>query len=98
MSNPPRKIYDVVGDDTIKFKFVSSGDTFNPITSYITNESGTVVGSAAMSDSGGGLYYHNFTMPNSPGFYVQTAQGYVNSLSYKRKVFLRVVTDKVGGY
>jgi len=86
---------EVISGDTIKFKFISSGDTFSPIFVDIRNGSETLVHSATMSSSGNGHYYHNYTVVNSNGFYSGKMIGYINSLAYARPEWFRIVPMEV---
>lgn len=81
--------------DTLKFTYISSGDTFNPIWLEVRDGEETLIGSATMSSSGNGHYYHNYTFPDTPGYYVGKMIGYVNSLSYPRAKMVRLVTEEV---
>jgi len=85
----------IIGGDTIKFTFISSGDTFSPITSMIYTGSETLINSTPMSSSGNGHYYHNYVIPNTPGYYSQKGIGWVNSLPYIRKNCFKVIKGEV---
>lgn len=86
---------ELIGGDTFKAKWISSGDTFNPITANIYNGNEVLVNSGAMVSSGNGHYYFNYTTVSTPGYYVCVMQGYINSLSYIRREWFRLVTMEV---
>jgi len=88
---------DVVAGDTIKFKWVSSGDTFSPIFVDIRDGSETLVHSATMASSGSGHYYYNYTTidSGSDGFYSGKMVGYIDSLAYVRPEWYRITPMEV---
>ena len=81
--------------DTIKVTWVSSGDVPSPILALIYTSSETLVSSVSMTSSGNGHYYSNYTIPNTPGFYVAETLATLDSLPYKRRVAFKAVTQEV---
>ena len=89
------KFKEVTAGDTIKFTFISSGDTFSPIFVDIRDGNETLVNSAPMVSSGSGLYYYNYTTPSTPGYYNGKMIAYINSLAYIRPEWFRVTPMEV---
>ena len=86
---------EVVGGDTFRFKWISSGDTFSPIHVAVYDGAETLVHSATMNSSGSGHYYYNYTSITTPGYYSGKMIGYINSLSYIRPEWFRITPMEV---
>ena len=84
----------VIGN-TIQVTWVSSGQTPDPIIAAIYNGSDTLVNSAAMVDSGNGHFYHNYTLPNTTGFYVAETIATIGGNPYKNRITFQAVTGEV---
>lgn len=79
--------------DTIQITWVDSGVTPSGITAAIYNGSDTLINSETMTSSGNGHYFADYTIPNTPGFYVAETIATINSKPYKNRVFFKAVEE-----
>ena len=79
--------------NTIKFTWINSGVTMNPIVGVYTG-SGTLIDSGAMTSSGNGHYYYDHTV-NSGGYYNMVAIGSAAGNPYKRNLKIKGITGGV---
>ena len=77
--------------DTIQVTWINSGTTPSPIIAAVYNGSDTLVDSGAMTSSGNGHYYRDYTLPNTVGMYVAQTIGTINSNPYKNRVRFKAV-------
>lgn len=80
--------------DTMKLTWINSGQTANPIIASIFNGSDSLVNSVSMSSSGDGHYFSNYTLPNTPGFYVAETLATIAGLPYKNRTRFKVITGE----
>lgn len=69
---------------TIRFTWISSGVTPSDIFCSIYDKNETSIDSGTMVNSGGGHYYHEHTVPNTPGYYVGISEASINGLPYRK--------------
>ena len=81
--------------DTIQVTWVNSGQTPSPLTAAIYDGSDTIVDSASMVSSGNGHFYHLYTLPNTPGFYVAETLATLAGKPYKNRKTFKAVTGEV---
>ncbi len=90
-----REIIEVLIGDTIQITWVNSGVTPSPITATIFTGSETSIDSGTMTASGNGHFWRNFTMPDTPGFYVAETLATISAFPYKRRVKIHAVRGEV---
>lgn len=83
--------------NTIRITWVNSGITPSALIAAIYNGDEVMVDSASMVESGSGLghYYHDHTVPDTPGYYVAETLATINSKPYKSRVKYRAVKEEV---
>jgi len=80
---------------TVKFIWVSSGATPNPILSSIIDGSETMVSSETAVSSGNGHYYAYMGVPNTPGYYVNGWIAQISVNTYVSRQRFQVVRTEV---
>lgn len=80
--------------DTVKVTWVHSGAVPSQINAAIFEGEYTVVESSTMTSSGNGHYYHNYTIPDTLGYYFAEVISWVNSNPYKRRVRFSTVREE----
>lgn len=83
-------ILETIGGNTIRFTFVSSGDTASPISSALYDGSETLVSSVAATSSGNGFYYAPMVAPSSYPWYVNQWIAVINANTYVSRQLVRV--------
>lgn len=82
--------------DTLKATWVNSSNSPSSLICRVYNGNEVLVDSASMVDSGDGFhYYHNHTVPDTPGFYVVDMLATIGGKPYKRRIKYRAITDEV---
>ena len=79
----------------VKFTWISSGDTPNPITHSLFSGSETLINSVAATSSGNGHYYAVVTLPDTPGFYVGEWRATMSGNVYKNRDRIQAVLLEV---
>ena len=81
--------------NTIRYTWISSGVTPSDIWCATFNGSETLVNSITMASSGNGHYYIDYTLPDTPGNYVNYYNASINGDPYKNQVRFKVATYQV---
>jgi hypothetical protein len=81
--------------DTFKFKWISSGTSVTDVFFNVFTGSETLVSSETMTNSGGGFWYINYTVPTSEGYYVAKTEATISGKPYKKARRFRVVNIEV---
>lgn len=81
--------------DTVKITWVSSATVPSSAYAAIYNGSETLVNSVAMTSSGNGHYFANYTVPGSAQWMVAETHVVINSLPYKKRTKFQVVKQEV---
>ena len=81
--------------DTFKFRWVSSGTTVSDVYFNVYTGSETLVNSVQMTNSGGGHWYTNYTVPTSEGYYVAKTTATINAKPYIKARRFRVINIEV---
>ena len=77
--------------NTIQITWVNSGQTPSPITAGVYNGSDTLVDSGAMTSSGNGFYFRNYTLPNTAGYYVAETMATIGGNPYKNRIRFKAI-------
>lgn len=86
---------ELVGD-TLKATWVNSTNSPSSLNCSVYDGNEILVDSAAMVDSGDGFhFYHNHTIPNTPGWYVVQTLATIGGKPYKRRFKYRAILDEV---
>lgn len=81
--------------DTIKATWINSLNSPSALIFRCYDSNETLVESASMTDSGDGYhYYHNHTVPDTPGFYVADMLATIGGKPYKKRIKYRAITDE----
>ena len=91
-------IEDVLIGDTLRISWISSLSTsIDSSYAAVFNGSESLVDSAVMVESGSnvGHWYHDHTVPDTPGFYVAETHVTINGKPYKNRVRYQAVTGEV---
>ena len=83
-------IIETIGGNTIRFTWVSSGDTASPISCALYDGSETLISSVAATSSGNGLYYAPMRVPTSMPWYRNEWIAVVNANTYVGAQLVRV--------
>jgi hypothetical protein len=83
-------IVEAVAGDTIRFTFVSSGDTASPISSALYEGTETLISSITATSSGNGFYYASMSIPSSHPWLVNEWRATVNSVAQVSRQMVRV--------
>lgn len=86
---------DFLCGNTITLGWVNSGVTPSDITAKCFTGSETVIDSAAMVQSGTGIYYHLHTVPNTPGFYTLETIATITGKPFKNRLKYQAVLQDV---
>lgn len=92
MSSFPIKVYNELIGQTLRFSWVSSGNTPSQISSALVDKNDLVVNSMTAISSGNGFYYAVHTLPNSAGWYVNEFRAWVDSYQYVDRQMIRART------
>ena len=92
-----REIVEVLIGDTVQITWVNSGVTPSPIIATIFTGSETAIDSGTMTESGtgNGFFFRDFTIPNTPGFYVAETLATIGGSPYKRRIKMHAVRGEV---
>lgn len=83
-------IVETVAGDTIRFTFVSSGDTASTISSALYAGDESLVSSKAAASSGNGFYYADMIVPSSHAWLVNEWRATISGLSRLSRQMIRV--------
>jgi len=81
--------------DTLKIRWVSSGTTPADVTYSVINGVEAVVNTGTLINSGSGLWYNNYTVPDTLGYYVVRTTATISGNEYKRAKRFRVIPLEV---
>lgn len=81
--------------DTISFSWINCGVTPTSLVSYVKTGSETIISSESMISSGGGFYYNDYTLPDTPGFYVTGSIATINGKPYRNYEIIQVILVEV---
>lgn len=81
--------------DTIRITWVNSGVTPSAILAGVYDGDESLIDSASMVGSGLGHYYHDHTVPDTPGYYVAETLATINGKPYKNRIKYKAVKEEV---
>ncbi len=81
--------------NTIRFSWISSGDSPTSLTLGIIDGSETVVSSVSMIDSSNGHYFLDQTLPSSSGYFVAEYKADIGGKPYIRRSSFKTIRSEV---
>jgi len=84
-------IKEILPGDTFKYQWISSGTTPSSATYEVLDWNETLVGSGALTSSGDGHYFIDYTSQTSEGFYVFKSTVTISAKPYIRALRFRVI-------
>lgn len=91
---PLQRVTDFAGS-TLRTTWVNSGATASQIYSALLDRDGLLVSSVSQQSSGGGFYYADLALPNTPGNYLNKQGGTIDSNPYVRWQIVNIVAPEV---